>query len=186
MKLARTIWWNFPALIRSPIFLAFWGVIALWAVAAYFIPPSNLLIAVNAVRLVFSVAVAVAFFPAAIVYVLQGHPMRHGYLAIGICGSWAAEGLLGLVVLVRRLFEFPWWIPESIIALLILGSAGCAVLHLTARALREGDTDIPKQEWVLTGILAAVGIGLAVILIWLFSTGQFADGGIAFLQVAGW
>ncbi len=162
-------WSEHPRLLaRSPLMWGGIGLVLLFAVLALLADHTVLSLISHSMRFFFSVAVAVAYAPAAYYFILEGTPYRGGYLTVGIWLSWSMEALFGLRGMAYRLMGKPGWMVDTIdIPLLILLSGAAAVMHLTAGAIKEGEREVPRRQWIMVGIFSAAagafGLGLGIL-----------------------
>lgn len=157
--------WGTPQIHRSRIIWALVTLVVLTYLLSFFVDKATFLTVANAVRFSISLGVFVAYFPDSFLYSIinGGRPPRYGYLIIGICGSWGGEAYLGGRAIIYRLLGRPEYMMDAFdLALTIVFSSSCAVLHMTSQVM-QADA-VPRREWIRLGWYVAAGGALAAVV----------------------
>lgn len=151
-------------IVLSPITHHALALIALFWLAAYFIPAYILIQIMNYVVIAVAVAVIIAFMPSVMVALKRGYPIdRVAQLTIGITLAWTASTMIRMWSAGSRILELEWMRNSPVVAFCLFLSACAGVLHLTAPGAIDGH--IPSKNWVIVGIAVGCGCLIAGIFI---------------------
>ena len=154
-------------LSRSHLFLTIVGLLAIWRVAAWLVPPEVLLEGINGMFIAMGIAIVFVYFRNALNQGLRpNHPSQQGVLFVAFVLSYASLSLARSQSTYARLMDYPlsWFNSDLWTFTQFIGVCG-SICYLTGPQVDDGW--VPLRAWGRIALILASGIVFVVAVYFL-------------------